>query len=82
MPTNIFPALLGSVIAWTTFHEFYFWYFILVIIGTILIFVNCRAIVDGVKWSVSLYFRYPPLIPLTSSLVFPILNPGLLGEAI
>jgi 1,4-dihydroxy-2-naphthoate octaprenyltransferase len=33
VPTSIFPAVLGSVIAWTTFREFNFWYFILVIIG-------------------------------------------------
>jgi len=33
VPTSIFPAMLGSVIAWTTFREFNFWYFILVIIG-------------------------------------------------
>jgi 1,4-dihydroxy-2-naphthoate octaprenyltransferase len=33
IPTSIFPALLGSVIAWAVFQEFNFWYFILVIIG-------------------------------------------------
>jgi 1,4-dihydroxy-2-naphthoate octaprenyltransferase len=33
VPTSIFPALLGSVIAWASFREFNFWYFILVIIG-------------------------------------------------
>jgi 1,4-dihydroxy-2-naphthoate polyprenyltransferase len=33
VPTSIFPALLGSVIAWSTFREFNFWYFILVIVG-------------------------------------------------
>ena len=33
VPTSIFPAMLGSVIAWATFREFNFWYFILVIIG-------------------------------------------------
>ena len=33
IPTSIFPALLGSVIAWAIFREFNFWYFILVIIG-------------------------------------------------
>jgi 1,4-dihydroxy-2-naphthoate octaprenyltransferase len=33
IPTSIFPALLGSVMAWATFREFNFWYFILVMIG-------------------------------------------------
>jgi 1,4-dihydroxy-2-naphthoate octaprenyltransferase len=33
IPTSIFPALLGSVIAWAVFREFNFWYIILVIIG-------------------------------------------------
>jgi 1,4-dihydroxy-2-naphthoate octaprenyltransferase len=33
VPTSIFPALLGSVIAWAIFREFSVWYFILVIIG-------------------------------------------------
>jgi 1,4-dihydroxy-2-naphthoate polyprenyltransferase len=33
VPTSIFPALLGSVMAWATFREFNFWYFILVMIG-------------------------------------------------
>ncbi len=33
VPTSIFPAVLGSVIAWETLREFNWWYFILVIIG-------------------------------------------------
>jgi 1,4-dihydroxy-2-naphthoate polyprenyltransferase len=33
VPTSIFPALLGSVMAWATFREFNFWHFILVMIG-------------------------------------------------
>lgn len=33
VPTSIFPALLGSVMAWATFREFNFWYFILVMVG-------------------------------------------------
>ena len=33
VPTSIFPALLGSIIAWSRFREFNFWYFSLVIVG-------------------------------------------------
>ena len=33
IPTSIFPALLGSAIAWATYREFNFQYFMLVIIG-------------------------------------------------
>lgn len=33
VPTSIFPAILGSVIAWTSFGEFNAGYFILVMIG-------------------------------------------------
>ena len=33
IPTSIFPALLGSVIAWATLRNFNLWCFILVIIG-------------------------------------------------
>jgi len=33
VPTSIFPALLGSVIAWAIFGAFNPWYFILVMIG-------------------------------------------------
>ncbi|MBE0556412.1 MAG: prenyltransferase [Proteobacteria bacterium] len=36
VPTSIFPALLGSVIAWVTFREFNFWYFVMVIFGVTL----------------------------------------------
>jgi len=31
VPTSILPALLGSIIAWSRFHEFNLWYFFLVI---------------------------------------------------
>ncbi len=33
IPTSIFPALLGSVIAWTGYHKFDLWYFSLVVVG-------------------------------------------------
>ncbi len=33
VPTSIFPALLGSVIAWAVFRVFNPWYFVLVVIG-------------------------------------------------
>ena len=33
VPTSIFPALLGSVIAWAVFRAFNPWYFLLVVIG-------------------------------------------------
>lgn len=36
VPTSIFPAVLGSVIAWATVREFNYWYFVMVIIGVTL----------------------------------------------
>jgi 1,4-dihydroxy-2-naphthoate polyprenyltransferase len=33
VPTSIFPALLGTVVAWVTLREFNLWYFVLVIVG-------------------------------------------------
>ena len=36
VPTSIFPAMLGSVIAWVTFREFNVWYFVMVIVGVTL----------------------------------------------
>ncbi|MBN2255774.1 MAG: prenyltransferase [Deltaproteobacteria bacterium] len=33
IPTSIFPAVLGSVIAWATGETFHPWYFVLVVIG-------------------------------------------------
>ena len=36
VPTSIFPAILGSVIAWVTFREFNVWYFVLVMVAVTL----------------------------------------------
>jgi len=33
VPTSIFPAVLGTVVAWVTLREFNLWYFILVVVG-------------------------------------------------
>ena len=33
IPTSIFPAILGSIIAWATNGEFHLWHFLLVIMG-------------------------------------------------
>ena len=33
VPTSIFPAVLGSIVAWATFREFHLWYCVLVIVG-------------------------------------------------
>jgi 1,4-dihydroxy-2-naphthoate octaprenyltransferase len=46
VPTSIFPALLGSVIAWAAFREFKFWYFILVIIGVSVHHIGLNMIDD------------------------------------
>ncbi len=46
VPTSIFPALLGSVIAWAAFREFNFWYFILVIIGVTVHHIGLNMIDD------------------------------------
>jgi 1,4-dihydroxy-2-naphthoate octaprenyltransferase len=46
VPTSIFPALLGSVIAWAVFREFNFWYFILVIIGVTVHHIGLNMIDD------------------------------------
>jgi 1,4-dihydroxy-2-naphthoate polyprenyltransferase len=46
VPTSIFPALLGSVIAWVTFREFNFRYFFLVIIGVTLHHMALNVIDD------------------------------------
>jgi 1,4-dihydroxy-2-naphthoate octaprenyltransferase len=46
VPTSIFPALLGSVIAWVRFREFNFWYFVTVIIGVTLHHIALNIIDD------------------------------------
>ena len=46
VPTSVFPAMLGSVIAWVTFREFNFWYFFLVIIGVALHHIALNMIDD------------------------------------
>ena len=46
VPTSIFPALLGSVIAWARLREFNFWYFILVIIGVTMHHMGLNMIDD------------------------------------
>jgi 1,4-dihydroxy-2-naphthoate octaprenyltransferase len=46
VPTSIFPALLGNVIAWAVFREFNFWYFILVIIGVTVHHIGLNMIDD------------------------------------
>ena len=46
VPTSIFPALLGSVIAWAAFREFNFWYFVLVIIGVTVHHIGLNMIDD------------------------------------
>jgi 1,4-dihydroxy-2-naphthoate polyprenyltransferase len=46
VPTSIFPALLGSVIAWSRFREFNLWYFSLVIIGVTLHHIGLNMIDD------------------------------------
>ncbi len=46
VPTSIFPAVLGSVIAWVTFREFNFWYFAMVIIGVTLHHIALNMIDD------------------------------------
>jgi len=46
VPTSIFPALLGSVIAWATYREFNYWYVVLVIVGTALHHIGLNMIDD------------------------------------
>ena len=46
VPTSIFPALLGSVIAWSSFREFNFWYFVLVIIGVTVHHIGLNMVDD------------------------------------
>ena len=46
VPTSVFPALLGSVIAWVTFCKFHFLYFVLVISGVILHHIALNVIDD------------------------------------
>jgi 1,4-dihydroxy-2-naphthoate octaprenyltransferase len=46
VPTSIFPALLGSVIAWASFREFNVWYFVLVIIGVTVHHIGLNMIDD------------------------------------
>jgi 1,4-dihydroxy-2-naphthoate polyprenyltransferase len=46
VPTSIFPALLGSVIAWAGFREFNLWHFVLVIIGVTLHHIGLNMIDD------------------------------------
>jgi len=46
VPTSIFPALLGSVIAWVSFREFNFWYFVTVITGVTLHHIALNMIDD------------------------------------
>ncbi len=46
VPTSIFPALLGSVIAWATFREFHFLYFVMVISGVALHHIGLNMIDD------------------------------------
>lgn len=46
VPTSIFPAMLGSVIAWVSFQEFNFWYFVTVIIGVTLHHIALNMIDD------------------------------------
>jgi len=46
VPTSIFPALLGSVIAWSRFGEFNAWYFFLVIVGVTLHHIGLNMIDD------------------------------------
>ena len=44
--TSIFPALLGSIIAWSRFREFNFWYFSLVIVGVTVHHIGLNMIDD------------------------------------
>ena len=44
--TSIFPAILGSVIAWTAFREFNLWYFVLVIIGVTVHHIGLNMVDD------------------------------------
>lgn len=46
VPTSIFPALLGSVIAWATFGKFHFMYFVIVVAAVILHHIALNVIDD------------------------------------
>ena len=46
VPTSIFPALLGSIIAWSRFREFNGWYFLLVIVGVTVHHIGLNMIDD------------------------------------
>jgi 1,4-dihydroxy-2-naphthoate octaprenyltransferase len=46
VPTSIFPALLGSIIAWSRFQQFDFWYFSLVIIAVMLHHIGLNMLDD------------------------------------
>jgi 1,4-dihydroxy-2-naphthoate octaprenyltransferase len=46
VPTSILPALLGSIVAWSRFHEFNFWYFSLVIIAVTLHHIGLNMVDD------------------------------------
>lgn len=46
IPTSIFPALLGSIIAWSRFGEFNLWYFSLVIVGVTVHHIGLNMIDD------------------------------------
>jgi 1,4-dihydroxy-2-naphthoate polyprenyltransferase len=46
VPTSIFPALLGSIIAWSRFREFNFWHFSLVIVGVTVHHIGLNLIDD------------------------------------
>ncbi|MCK9197757.1 MAG: prenyltransferase [Syntrophales bacterium] len=46
VPTSIFPALLGSIIAWSRFQEFNLWYFSLVIVGVTVHHIGLNMVDD------------------------------------
>ena len=46
VPTSIFPAVLGSVIAWVAYREFNLWYFVLVVIGVTLHHMGLNMVDD------------------------------------
>ncbi len=46
VPTSIFPALLGSIVAWSRLHEFNLWYFTLVIAGVTLHHIGLNMVDD------------------------------------
>ncbi len=46
VPTSIFPAVLGSIVAWASFHKFDAWTFFLVIVGVTVHHVGLNMIDD------------------------------------